>query len=261
MRSFVLRRWTIIAPLIALSPLVLYRLVEFASARIGATTGEVLVHLAPPLGMALLVLALWRLVPPLPLPAPKKKPGHLGRAIAIGMLLGTLAALVNLLLMLASNDKGGGTSGMAVAYLATTASLTPGTGALVIHVMVLAPVCEELAFRGLIYRIFRRSMLPLAAGLLSALIFGLMHVEPTKAIWAFFLGVVAALAYERTRSLLAPILIHALFNAVPVGVAVLRARPDDAGPIWFVLGIAALIFTISARAAGQADEQQQRLTG
>lgn len=88
-----------------------------------------------------------------------------------------------------------------------------------------------------------------------------MHVDPTKAIWAFFVGVVAALAYERTRSLLAPILIHALFNAVPVGVAVLRARPDDAGPIWFVLGIAALIFTISARAAGQADEEQQRLTG
>jgi membrane protease YdiL (CAAX protease family) len=240
------------APIIALTPLIGYRLLEQAvPSIIGATYSEVITHLVPPLGMLAAALLPWRLVPPLPQPAPRRRRGHLGRSIAVGMALGTLAALVNLLLMLAGTDEDG-SSGVAVAHLATAATVTPGTGALVVHVVLLAPVAEELAFRGLIYRIFRRTMLPLAATVLSAVIFGLMHVDPGKAVWAFFLGLIVAVAYEQTRSILAPILIHALFNAVPVGVAVLRAKPDDSGPIWFVLAVAALIFTFSARSADRA---------
>jgi membrane protease YdiL (CAAX protease family) len=242
------RRWGIAAPLIALSPLLAYRLLEYLAMQLSSystSISEVMQHTVPPMAMLVISLALWRSVPPLP----RKDHGtrsHVGRSVAVGMLLGTLAALVNLLLMLATETRDGH-SGMA-----SIAMISPGGAALVAHVVVLAPVAEEVAFRGLIYRIFRRNMMPITATILSALIFGLMHVAPGKAVWAFFLGLIAATAYEQTRSLLTPILIHALFNAVPIGVAMLRAKPDDVGPIWLVLAAAALIFTMSARSAGSA---------
>jgi ABC-2 type transport system permease protein len=34
----------------------------------------------------------------------------------------------------------------------------------------------------------------------------------------FVLGVTAALVYERTRSLLAPMLVHAVYNACVIGI-------------------------------------------
>jgi membrane protease YdiL (CAAX protease family) len=190
--------------------------------------------------MAVVTLALWRRIPPLPaVRSTAREPfDNFGVAVAVGMMLGALAALINLLLVLSTSRP-----------QEAVASIDPGAAALVMHVVLLAPVAEELTFRGLIYRIFRQSMLPWVAILLSALIFGLMHVQLGKAVWAFLLGLIAAASYEQTRSLLTPILIHALFNAVPVGVAVLRAKPDDAGLIWLVLAVVGVIFALSARHA------------
>lgn len=236
----VTRRWGIVAPVIALTPLVSYRLLEYlVSSWTSRPWAQVAQHTLPPLGMLGLGIALWRRVPPLPGTRARRPLGSVGLSVAVGMLLGGLVGLVNLLLMLAVRNKGG----------AGVASLDPGAAALVAHIVLLAPVAEEVAFRGLIYRIFRQSMVPLTATLISAVIFGMMHVQPDKAVWAFLLGLVAATAYEQTRSLLTPILVHALFNAVPVGVAVLRAKPDDTGPIWLVLALAAVAFSISARSA------------
>jgi membrane protease YdiL (CAAX protease family) len=236
---------------VALSPLVTYRLLEFVTGawNRGAWTA-VAQHTLPPLGMLVVTLALWRRVPPLPGSRPSRPFGDLGVAVAVGVMLGTIAAMANLLLMLTvTKDPQDG--------VAAIAAIDPGAAALVAHVVLLAPVAEELTFRGLIHRIFRQSMLPWSATLLSALIFGLMHVQLGKAIWAFFLGLVTAASYEQTRSLLTPILIHGLFNAVPIGVAVLRAKPDDVGPIWLVLTVVAVIFTLSARQARQSRDAQR----
>ena len=234
------RRWAVLAPVIALAPLVTYRLLEFASASWTRTSwGMVAEHTLPPLAMLGVTLALWRRVPPLPGRLARGAFGGVGVSVAVGVMLGTAAALMNLLLILTARAEGG----------QGVASIDPGAAALVVHVVLLAPLAEEVTFRGLIYRIFRQSMLPRSAILLSALIFGLMHVELGKAMWAFLLGLVAAAAYEQTRSLLTPFLIHGLFNAVPIGVAVLRAKPDDTGPIWLVLAVVGVIFSVSARSA------------
>jgi len=238
-------RWTIIAPLAALAPLVAYRLLEFATSSWTGTWGPVAEHTLPPACMLAVTLALWRRIPPLPgqLEVPFN---GIGVSVAVGVFVGAVAALMNLLLMLTARHSG--VQGMA--------SIDPQAAALVTHVVVLAPVAEEFAFRGLIYRIFRQNMLPLGATLLSALIFGLMHMQLSAGIWAFFLGLIAAVSYEQTRSLLSPILIHALFNAVPIGVAVLRAKPDDTGPIWLVLALVGVIFSLSARSATRRQTQK-----
>jgi ABC-2 type transport system permease protein len=82
--------------------------------------------------------------------------------------------------------------------------------------VVAAPVFEEFIFRGLIFGGLRRSLGPGAATLASAAIFAIVH-PPLSVIPVFAMGVCAALIYERTKVLVAPMLVHAIYNAVVVG--------------------------------------------
>jgi len=75
-----------------------------------------------------------------------------------------------------------------------------------------APLCEEFIFRGLIYGGLRRSMGVLPAMLASAALFAAVH-PPLSMLPVFGLGLAAAYAYERSKVLAAPILVHALYNA------------------------------------------------
>lgn len=231
----------------AFMPLAVHRVMEYLSLQWGQQPWNmVALHLVPPLAMLVVSLLVWRVIPPLPGASKGKRSGaHRGLCIAAGMLLGTLAAAANLLSMLATNST-----------TAARGMLDAGSSALVAHVMLLAPISEEVAFRGVIHRHLRQFMLPLTATLSSALIFSLMHGNLTQMVWAFVLGVVAAFAYEQTRSLLTPILIHGLFNSVPIGVAVARSHPTDVGPIWLVLFVVAMIFVFAARSASQQAELQ-----
>ncbi len=77
--------------------------------------------------------------------------------------------------------------------------------------VVAAPLFEEFIFRGLIFGGLRRSMPVVPAILASAAVFAIVH-PPASMIPVFGLGVCAAFAYERTKTLLAPMLAHALYN-------------------------------------------------
>jgi uncharacterized protein len=77
---------------------------------------------------------------------------------------------------------------------------------------VIAPINEELIFRGLIFRYCRQRFGRTIALVLSASLFGAMHGN-----WAGFLplavlGAGLALAYEQTGDIRVPIVAHALFN-------------------------------------------------
>jgi ABC-2 type transport system permease protein len=79
-----------------------------------------------------------------------------------------------------------------------------------------APVFEEFIFRGLVFGGLRRSFGPAAATLASAAIFAIVH-PPMSVIPVFFMAVCAALIYERTRLLAAPMTVHAVYNAAVLG--------------------------------------------
>jgi ABC-2 type transport system permease protein len=82
--------------------------------------------------------------------------------------------------------------------------------------LVAAPLFEEFIFRGLIFGGLRRSFGPWPAMAASAALFAIMHPAVSMAP-VFVLGLVAAWLYDRTRSLLAPMLAHAAYNACVVG--------------------------------------------
>jgi membrane protease YdiL (CAAX protease family) len=79
-----------------------------------------------------------------------------------------------------------------------------------------APVFEEFIFRGLIFGGLRRSLGVVPATLASAAIFAIIH-PPYAVIPVFVMGVCAAVIYERTRMLAAPMLVHAIYNATVLG--------------------------------------------
>ncbi len=86
--------------------------------------------------------------------------------------------------------------------------------------VIAAPIFEEFIFRGLIFGGLRRSFGVWPATLASAAVFAILH--PALAIVpVFFLGVCTALVYERTRSLLAPMIVHAVYNGCVIGVPTL----------------------------------------
>lgn len=79
---------------------------------------------------------------------------------------------------------------------------------------VAAPIAEEVVFRGLLYGWLRRHLgVALGAGL-SAFAFAVAHGIVILIPALFVVGVIAALMYERSRSLWPPIILHATFNTI-----------------------------------------------
>src|SRR5690606_7792760 len=100
--------------------------------------------------------------------------------------------------------------------------------------VVLAPVTEEIVFRGALFRSLRPRMGVWPAALLSSLIFAFIHVEvvtsqPLALVGLFLLGMVFAIGLQKSGSLLVPILAHAVFNATSIGLAILAERVLDVG--------------------------------
>jgi uncharacterized protein len=87
-----------------------------------------------------------------------------------------------------------------------------------IVLVVVAPITEEFLFRGLIlHRLAAKWGIGLAI-IISSLIFGFLHAN---AIGLSMFGVVMALLYIKTRTLLVPIICHALNNGSVALVALL----------------------------------------
>lgn len=78
--------------------------------------------------------------------------------------------------------------------------------------ILLAPVFEEVLFRGLLYPAVKQAGFPRAAIWGTALLFAASHLNLLTFIPLVFFAVVLTLLYERTDNLLAPITAHAVFN-------------------------------------------------
>ena len=86
-----------------------------------------------------------------------------------------------------------------------------------VAVIVVAPVTEELFFRGFFYRALRSRMIVFWAALIDGLLFGSLHFQSLESA-ASIVPVIAVfgfgqcLVYERTGSIFAVIAVHASFN-------------------------------------------------
>jgi len=133
----------------------------------------------------------------------------------------------------------------------------------ILTICVIAPLIEEMFFRGIILRGFLYNYAPWSAIVLSSLLFGLRHLDPGHAIVATMTGVVVGWLYYATRSLWPPVFAHALQNGAVM--LFVRFAPESAeetatGPAPFplmpipVLLAAALAFYYGARRISAASK-------
>jgi CAAX protease family protein len=87
---------------------------------------------------------------------------------------------------------------------------------LILTAIVIAPIAEELIFRGYIFGVLRRYAGRWWAMLISASVFAAIHAHIPSLAGLFVLAVALTLVYEGAESLWAPILMHSLFNGLTV---------------------------------------------
>jgi len=90
--------------------------------------------------------------------------------------------------------------------------------------VVVAPLSEEVFFRGFVFAGLRERHGWLKAALISAAAFALLHLQPVQALPIFLLGFVFALIYEKSRSLWPAVAMHAAVNAIGLAAAYFVSR-------------------------------------
>lgn len=93
---------------------------------------------------------------------------------------------------------------------------SPSLGIQIICLGILIPLCEELVFRGLMYKRLREYSGFVGAMLYSAIVFSFMHINIVQAVYAFFMAVVFAFVYEKYGSVKAPVVAHVAANIAAI---------------------------------------------
>lgn len=83
---------------------------------------------------------------------------------------------------------------------------------LVIFAVVLAPIVEEIIFRGGIYRFLKSQTTLLPAQIISGAFFAVMHGNLMSFLPLVVVGILLARVYERSGNILVPMCFHACFN-------------------------------------------------
>ncbi len=91
----------------------------------------------------------------------------------------------------------------------------------VVAVVVVAPIAEEVFFRGVAFGAWAREYGPRRAIVMSALLFAVIHASLAALVPIFVLGLALAVIYWRTRNLASSITLHATFNLISVVIALL----------------------------------------
>jgi len=81
-----------------------------------------------------------------------------------------------------------------------------------VTVGILAPILEEIIYRGLIFDQLRRNIPLVPALVIQALIFGVVHLNIVQSSYAFLIGLLMGIALVRSGSILLPISIHMGMN-------------------------------------------------
>lgn len=90
--------------------------------------------------------------------------------------------------------------------------------------VLVAPISEELVFRGYLYPAAKRFAGTWMAAICTGLVFAAAHGSLVALLPLFIFGVVLALLYEKTGSIWAPVAVHFCFNGATVGIQLLMRQ-------------------------------------
>ncbi|MBR4343851.1 MAG: CPBP family intramembrane metalloprotease [Lachnospiraceae bacterium] len=109
---------------------------------------------------------------------------------------------------------------------------------IIILTVLIAPINEECIMRGLIFKKLKLNMAPIAAIIISAIYFGIFHMNLVQGIYAAFIGLFMAYLANKYNSIIPSILFHAVFNGFNY---VLAALPQEFSENIFILAVVPLV--------------------
>jgi sodium transport system permease protein len=186
----------------------------------GLVSGQIVYILGPPVLLALLLTSSPRRTLRLARPSGRHLLLAAALAFALNPLANELRSWVELLFPLPESIRAG---------LAKLVEGIPNLGALAVALAVVPAICEEFAFRGFILSGLQRDYSERVAVVLSAFLFGFLHVLLSlfqQLFNATLLGVVLALLAIRSGSILPGILFHALNNGLALLVGAVATDPN-----------------------------------
>lgn len=117
-----------------------------------------------------------------------------------------------------------GAGNIAVAWIAT---------------VIVAPILEEIVFRGLIYTRLKKGMAAVAAAVIASLLFALSHGTIVWGIYTFLLSMILIWTFERFQSLTANICFHFFFNLTGMVLSSIEEMPTAVEWVMFAVAVVA----------------------
>lgn len=221
------------------SPILVYLVcVAYLSILSGAPVLEVppSLYLLPSqfMGMMLMTIYLWR-------------KGYIGGGKAIGKPVDVKTNMIALLMMLGCAWL----MAVVMSHLPWIPNIMEATftellstwqGVLIIS--LIGPIVEELVFRSTATKLLLQHYPPRKAIFISALFFGLFHINPAQVVPAFVLGLLLAWVYYKTASLIPCLLMHIVNNSISCGLMLKYPDVEDFSQL--IPDLPHLIITISA---------------
>lgn len=130
----------------------------------------------------------------------------------LGFLLLLIGQSLAAMIEMAIGIDPGSENTMALVNVAEVVPLT------ILAIVVFGPVLEELVFRRVIFGSLNQTTNFWIATAVSALVFGLVHMEMTHLLLYFTTGLVLAFLYQKTKRIITPIIAHILLNGYVMAI-------------------------------------------
>jgi membrane protease YdiL (CAAX protease family) len=107
----------------------------------------------------------------------------------------------------------------------------------IVMVIVAAPIAEEVFFRGSLYNALRQRLPVILAIPIQGVIFGFLHLfDAASSATVAVIGIILGLLYEWRKTLLAPMILHVLVNAVVIIGTLASFAAEANAPVIGVIG-------------------------
>ena len=97
-------------------------------------------------------------------------------------------------------------------YEETMSMLFSDNWLMVIYTVILAPLGEEMIFRGLTFGYAKKVMPIMAANIVQAALFGIYHLNLIQGIYAFVMGLIFGYIIIKLQSIWAVVILHIVVN-------------------------------------------------
>ncbi|WP_343842075.1 CPBP family intramembrane glutamic endopeptidase [Faecalicatena contorta] len=195
--------------------------------------------------VTILLLGTWYRIAAVPKGMRRRRPGQIFNArmlLACFILMVSMQYIASYLIIVVANFRPDWYE--RYNQLFESAGMNDMTVLLTVYTVILAPVCEELIFRGLMLHFFRKALPFWAANLLQAVLFGVYHMNLIQGIYAFLIGIILGCILKLGRSIYPAILFHILFNLFGSYLDFLVVYTNS--PLLFIMVAAAAVLLTAA---------------